>query len=87
MKRAYRIIFSLLVTSLLTTTGMSLAADNVLRIATQPIPHYTPIFVAKHKKWLDEELAKTGTRPSVTWTSFAAGSFVDTRLTRESGIK
>jgi len=44
-----------------------------IRFATQPIPHYAPIFVAKHKKWLDEELAKVGSKATLTWTSFAAG--------------
>lgn len=42
-----------------------------IRVATQPIPHYAPIFVAKQKGWLEEELAKTGV--AVKWTSFAAG--------------
>ncbi|MRR58188.1 MAG: aliphatic sulfonate ABC transporter substrate-binding protein [Deltaproteobacteria bacterium] len=46
---------------------------NELRIATQPIPHYAPIFVAKQKKWLEEELARAGAKPVVKWTSFAAG--------------
>lgn len=44
-----------------------------IRIATQPIPHYAPIFVAKQKKWVEEELAKTGARPTLKWASFAAG--------------
>ena len=46
-------------------------ADEI-RIATQPIPHYAPIFVAKKKGWLDEELAKAGA-PETKWASFAAG--------------
>jgi sulfonate transport system substrate-binding protein len=73
MKIVYRVVLAILVTNLLVTAGVVLAADNELRIATQPSPFDAPIFVAKHKKWLDEELAKTGARPSVTWTSFAAG--------------
>jgi sulfonate transport system substrate-binding protein len=73
MKRVYWIVLTTLVTALLGTTGMVLAADNGLRIATQPIPHYAPIFVAKHNKWLDEELAKAGAKPTIRWTSFAAG--------------
>ncbi len=50
-----------------------LRADEV-RIATQPIPHYSPIFVAKQKKWIEEELRKAGF-PAVTvkWASFSAG--------------
>lgn len=50
-----------------------LAAQNEIRIATQPIPAYAPIFVAKHKKWIEEEVAKTGAKPTLKWTSFAAG--------------
>jgi len=73
MKKIFRIIAAMLVASLLGTTGIVLAADNQLRVATQPIPGYAPIFIAKHKKWLDEELAKTGSKASVKWTSFAAG--------------
>lgn len=44
-----------------------------IRIATQPIPHYAPIFVAKQQRWLDEELAKTGAKVEIKWASFAAG--------------
>jgi sulfonate transport system substrate-binding protein len=73
MRRIYRMMTATLVTALLGTTGMAVAADNQLRIATQPIPHYAPLFVAKHKKWVDEELAKIGAKPTITWTSFAAG--------------
>lgn len=64
--------------ALLATAALALglstptAAANEIRIATQPIPHYGPIFVAKHKKWLDEELAKAGS-PTIKWASFAAG--------------
>jgi sulfonate transport system substrate-binding protein len=46
-------------------------ADEI-RIATQPVPHYAPIFVAKKKHWLDEELATAGA-PEIKWASFAAG--------------
>ena len=48
------------------------ARADEIRIATQPIPHYAPIFVAKKKGWLDEELAKAGA-PETKWASFAAG--------------
>ncbi len=48
------------------------ARADEIRIATQPIPHYAPIFVAKHKGWLDEELAQAGA-PEIKWASFAAG--------------
>lgn len=42
-----------------------------IRIATQPIPNYAPIFVAKQKKWIEEDMAKVGVK--VTWTSFSSG--------------
>ena len=48
------------------------AAISEIRIATQPVPLYSPIFVAKQKKWIDEELTKAGVQ-SIKWTSFAAG--------------
>lgn len=48
------------------------AGADEIRIATQPIPHYAPIFVAKQKKWVEEELVKTGA-PAIKWTSFSAG--------------
>ncbi len=43
-----------------------------IRLAAQPIPSYAPIFVAKKKGWLDEELAKLGA-PTVILATFAAG--------------
>lgn len=55
-----------------TATGTIAKADEI-RLATQPIPHYAPIFLAKHKKWLDEELAKVKPGIEVKFTSFAAG--------------
>ena len=48
------------------------AADEI-RFATQPIPHYAPIFVAKHKHWIEEELAKVKPGIELKWASFAAG--------------
>jgi sulfonate transport system substrate-binding protein len=42
-----------------------------LRIATQPAPLYAPIFVAKQKHWLEDELKKGGI--TVKWSSFVAG--------------
>jgi sulfonate transport system substrate-binding protein len=44
-----------------------------IRIATQPSPFSAAVLVAKHKGWVDEELAKTGAKPTIKWTSFAAG--------------
>ena len=49
------------------------AQADEIRLATQPIPHYAPIFLAKHKKWLDEELAKVKPGIEVKFSSFAAG--------------
>jgi sulfonate transport system substrate-binding protein len=59
--------------ALLTILVSSLAHADEIRFATQPIPHYAPIFVAKQKKWLEEELAKVGAKPTLKWTSFSAG--------------
>ena len=42
-----------------------------LRIATQPGPHYAPIFVAKKQGWLEAELKKE--KVNVKWISFLAG--------------
>lgn len=42
-----------------------------LRIATQPGPHYAPIFIAKKKGWLEAELKKE--KVTVKWTTFLAG--------------
>jgi sulfonate transport system substrate-binding protein len=70
MKKIFTRILSL---SLLAIFTSSLAHADEVRFATQPIPHYAPIFVAKHKKWLEEELAKVGAKPTLKWASFAAG--------------
>ena len=42
-----------------------------VRIATQPSPFASPIFVAKAKGFLEDELKKYGVK--IKWTSFAAG--------------
>lgn len=71
MNRLFGFLAAVLVTLF---GGMAAAAGaNEIRVATQPIPHYAPIFVAKQKKWVEEELAKVGAKPAVKWTSFAAG--------------
>ncbi len=44
---------------------------KVLRVALQPFPLYAPIFVAKQKGWLEENLRSSGVR--VQWTFFQAG--------------
>lgn len=51
----------------------SAGAQEALRIAAQPIPCYAPIFIAKKKGWLEEELAKAGAKPAITLATFAAG--------------
>ncbi|ADY55843.1 aliphatic sulfonates family ABC transporter, periplasmic ligand-binding protein [Syntrophobotulus glycolicus DSM 8271] len=50
------------------TAGVSV---KEIRIATQPIPQYAPIFVAKKKGWLEEELKKAGV--TAKWSSFESG--------------
>ena len=59
--------------------GTATAAEN-LRIATQPYPIYAPLFVAKQKKWLDEELAKVAPGAAVKWSSFPAGPPINESL-------
>jgi sulfonate transport system substrate-binding protein len=67
-----RIVSALALLSGLGFAAPARAADEV-RLATQPIPHYAPIFVAKQKHWIDEELAKVKPGIEVKWASFAAG--------------
>lgn len=73
MKKLVGIVLSLQLAALVTGAATAWAGSPQIRIATQPIPQYAPIFVAKQKKWLDEELAKTGSRVEIKWSSFAAG--------------
>ncbi|HTP65916.1 MAG TPA: aliphatic sulfonate ABC transporter substrate-binding protein [Geobacteraceae bacterium] len=73
MKTTIRI---LLLSLLVTLFGISLTAPSEaseLRIATQPSPFCAPIFVARHKGWVEEELVRAGAKPTVKWSSFAAG--------------
>lgn len=72
MKTLWLIVLTMLTAVLLGISGAAAAGDEI-RIATQPIPHYAPIFIAKHKGWLDEELAAVGPKPAVIWTSFPSG--------------
>lgn len=44
---------------------------KTLNVAIQPAASYAPLFVAKEKGWLEEELKKKGVE--VKWTSFASG--------------
>ncbi|MBI1920991.1 MAG: aliphatic sulfonate ABC transporter substrate-binding protein [Geobacter sp.] len=73
METISRIFTITLLTALLGTFLTGLATANEIRIATQPIPHYAPIFVARHKGWVEEELAKVSAKPAVKWSSFSAG--------------
>jgi len=68
-----KITTRLLSLAIVTMLFSSLAHADEIRFATQPIPHYAPIFVAKQKRWLEEELAKVGAKPTLKWASFAAG--------------
>jgi sulfonate transport system substrate-binding protein len=73
----HNVITRLFSFAIMTILVSSMAHADEIRFATQPIPHYAPIFVAKHKKWLDEELAKVGAKPTLKWASFAAGPAVN----------
>jgi sulfonate transport system substrate-binding protein len=66
-------IIRLLSVAVATVLGSSIAFAGEIRIATQPSPFAAALHVARHKGWLDEELAKVGATPAVKWTSFAAG--------------
>ncbi|ACM20017.1 aliphatic sulfonates ABC transporter, periplasmic substrate-binding protein [Geotalea daltonii FRC-32] len=70
MKKVFSTLLGILTIAVMTTGP---AAAGELRIATQPIPQYAPIFIAKHKKWVEEELAKVGAKPAIKWSSFSAG--------------
>jgi sulfonate transport system substrate-binding protein len=59
--------------ALLTILISSVVHADEIRIATQPSPFSAAILVAKHKGWVEEELAKVGAKPAIKWTSFAAG--------------
>ena len=67
-----KIIARILSLTLLSVLVSSMAYSEEIRFATQPIPHYAPLFVAKHKNWIAEELAKIGAKRA-TWASFLAG--------------
>ncbi|HXW68817.1 MAG TPA: aliphatic sulfonate ABC transporter substrate-binding protein, partial [Dissulfurispiraceae bacterium] len=66
------LFFLALLTGLIMAARPGLASTYEIRIATQPAPFDAPIFVARQKKWVEEELAKAGS-PAVKWTSFSAG--------------
>ena len=83
MKRVFFIILTLTLAVFLAAgcgkeTNSQAGGDQVpgvqakeIRVATQPTPNIAPIFVAKQKGWLEEEMAKVGV--AVKWTSFLSG--------------
>jgi sulfonate transport system substrate-binding protein len=73
MKNILLIVFTALFAMVMTPASGSVASAAEIRLATQPIPQYAPIFVAKHKGFIDEELARIGEKAVVKWSSFAAG--------------
>jgi sulfonate transport system substrate-binding protein len=73
MKNILLIVFTALFAMVMTPVSGSVASASEIRLATQPIPQYAPIFVAKHKGFIDEELAKIGEKADIKWSSFAAG--------------
>lgn len=46
-----------------------------IRLAIQPFPLYSPIYVAKNKGWIEEELKDLGV--TVKWSSFNSGPLVN----------
>lgn len=67
----------LLITTLAIGTPLHAGAGEV-RIGYAPNTFYSPILVAKQKKWLDEELAAAGLGTStVKWQSFSAGPMMN----------
>lgn len=72
MKKVISIIVAAFLVALTSMVQPIPAGAGEIRIATQPAPQSAPIFIAKQKKWLEEELAKAGA-PAIKWTSFSAG--------------
>jgi sulfonate transport system substrate-binding protein len=73
MKKISRIVFTAFFAMALMVIAGPIARSAEIRIATQPIPAYSPIFVAKHKGFIEEELARIKTKSPIKWSSFAAG--------------
>jgi len=68
-KAALLATFLSLITFLSIISGCSgRPAPRRLRIGIQPIPHFAPILVAKHKRWVEEGLAG-----DVEYTTFLSG--------------
>lgn len=73
MKKTTGILILTSLIALFAGAATALANSAEIRFATQPIPHYAPLFVAKNNHWVEEELAKVGAKPTLKWTSFVAG--------------
>jgi sulfonate transport system substrate-binding protein len=74
MKKKMFMVLSALFALVSSTVSGPVAKAGEIRIATQPIPAYSPLFVAKQKGWIKEELAKAGAGADVvTWSSFPSG--------------
>ena len=73
MKRFLNIVLTGVFAFAATSLSSPKAQGEEIRLATQAIPAYAPIFVAKHKGFIQEELAKIKTTAEIKWTSFPAG--------------
>lgn len=73
MKNIIRIALTAFTALAMTTLSGPIARAAEIRLATQPIPAYAPVFVAKHKGFIEEELARIRIKPVIKWSSFAAG--------------
>lgn len=66
---------TVLVGGMLAGCAKSGESDKTVRIAIQPYPLYTPVYVAKNLGYLDEELEKVGYK--VGYSSFKSGPLVN----------
>jgi len=73
MKKFLNIILTGMFALALTSLSSPTAQGEEIRLATQAIPAYAPVFVAKHKGFIQEELAKIKSTAEIKWTSFPAG--------------
>lgn len=74
MKKTMLTMFSAITTIMLGAIAGPVASAGQIRVATQPIPAFAPLFVAQKKGWVNQELAKAGGASDVvTFTSFPAG--------------
>lgn len=75
-KNKYVILSFVLISTLLGAIGCGKGESKqnsakTLNVAIQPAASYAPLYVAKEKGWLEEELKDKGVQ--VNWTSFASG--------------